>query len=260
MQATAERPLWRRLVPAVVVAAIGALLYAAIFIDRSPAPPTAGNPLPKQGDVKLTARDRASISRTLDIFLQSAVERRNVARSFDWVTPQMRGGKSRAQWKADRLPVIPYRSREQTAHRWRLTYAKPGEAGMELLLHPAKNEELGPIAFTIRVKQAGRRWLVDTWYANALFAKQGDRSNIVAVPDLGPAAVPGHGAADSRPSAAWIGIPLAIVLLPIMIGLLVGTVALVRMLRHRRRAVVDDERALVSWDAYRQQVRRDDDG
>jgi hypothetical protein len=244
--------------PVAVATAVAALLYAAIFIDRSPAPPTAGTPLPKQQDVRLTRHDRAQINHSLDVFLQSAVERRDVARSYDWVTPQLRGGKSRADWVADRLPVIPYRSREQTAHHWRLTYAKPGEAGMELLLHPARSEKLGPIAFTIRVKQVGRRWLVDTWYANALFAKQGDRSNIVAVPDLGPAAVPDHGAADDRPSSAWIGIPLMIVMLPIAIGLVLGAVALVRWARNRRRPAIDDERALISWEAYRQQQRRGD--
>jgi hypothetical protein len=241
-----------------VIAVLAGLVYLAVTYNRAPAPPTGGTPLPKAADHKLTAKDRARIDRTLDIFLTSAVERRNVSLSFDWVTPQLRGGKTRAQWTADHLPVMPYRSREQTAHHWRLTYAKPREAGMELLLHPAAGSKLGPIAFTIRVKKLGSRWLVDGWYANALFAKEGDRSNIVAVPDLGPPGVPDRGAADKRPGSWWIGVPLLIVVLPVLIAIGVGTVALLRKLRERHRPITAaDERALASWDAYRDQVRRD---
>jgi hypothetical protein len=167
------------------------------------------------------------------------------------VTPGLRGGKTRAHWTADHVPVLPYQAQESNAHDWRLTYAKPGEAGMELLLHPAKSEKLGPIAFTIRVKQVRGRWLVDTWYPNAIFAKEGDRSNITAVPDLGPAAVPDHGQADDKPSSAWISIPLLIVGLPVLIGVGAAVIAAIRAIRNRRRIEPIDERALASWEAYR---------
>src|SRR4051812_43788621 len=108
MEAAAPRTLTRRLRPLMVIAVLAGLVYLAVTYNRAPAPPTGGTPLPKAADHKLTAKDRARIDRTLDIFLTSAVERRNVSLSFDWVTPQLRGGKTRAQWTADHLPVMPY--------------------------------------------------------------------------------------------------------------------------------------------------------
>jgi hypothetical protein len=258
MEAAAPRTLRRRLRPLAILAVLGGLAYLAISVDRSPPPPTGGRQLPKAAEYTLTAHDRSKIDHALDVFLRSAVERRDVSQSYDWVTPQLRGGKTRAQWTANHLPVMPYRSREQTARHWRLTYAKPREAGMELLLHPAPGSKLGPIAFTIRVKKLGGRWLVDTWYANAFFAKDGERSNIVAVPDLGPPPVPGRAAADNHPGSWWIGIPLLVVILPALIAMGVGAVALARTVRQRRRPLTAaDERALMSWDTYRDQVRRD---
>ena len=45
---------------------------------------------------------------------------------------------------------------------------------------------------------------------------------------------------------------------PVQVLMSVGAVALVRWARNRRRPAIDDERALISWEAYRQQQRRGD--
>jgi hypothetical protein len=249
------RPRSGRLLRYLVVAGVAGLVAAALLIDRSPKPPTTpGNPLPTISNVPLTAADRRGINRALDVFLTSAVERRDVARSYDVVTPALRAGKTRAQWTPDHLPVMPYQAREQRAHDWRLTYSHPGEAGMELLLHPAPGSKLGAIAFTIRMKRLAGRWLVDSWYPNALFAPAGSRANIVAVPDLGPSAVPDHGQTGAR-AWYWFLIPLGIVMLPMALALGLAALAVVRRLRSSRVTGPADERALASWDAYRPRGR-----
>src|SRR5919198_6671942 len=116
MTAHTLRPRSGRLLRYLVVAGLAGLVAAAVLVDRSPSPPTTpGKPLSKDTETPLTAADRRGIDHALDVFLRSAVERRDVARSYDVVTPALRGGKTRAQWTANHLPVMPYQAREPDA-------------------------------------------------------------------------------------------------------------------------------------------------
>ena len=80
---------------------------------------------------RLAPADRAAINRTLDAFVATAVRRHDVAASFDLVTPQERGGMTRAAWAKGDIPVYPYPARGASWHGWTLDYALPKEVAFE---------------------------------------------------------------------------------------------------------------------------------
>jgi hypothetical protein len=99
------------------------------------------------------------------------------------------------------------------------------------------------------MKRLHGRWLVDTFYPNAMFAKEGDRSNIKAEPDLGPLA---GTRVSERPglSPLWIALPLAVLGLPVVGALAFLAISLARSAR--RRSSPQDERAMINWGSLRE--------
>src|SRR5205823_13911239 len=102
---------------------------------------------------RLAPADRAAINRTLDAFVATAVRRHDVAASYDLVTPQERGGMTRAAWAKGDIPVYPYPARGTSWHGWTLDYALPKEVAFELVLVPRHGSKLDPISFSASVKK-----------------------------------------------------------------------------------------------------------
>jgi hypothetical protein len=118
---------------------------------------------------KLTRADRAQINRTLDTFVATAVRRHDVAKSYDLVTPQERGGMSRRAWAKGDIPVYPYPARGTSWHDWYLDYALKNEIAFELVLQPERGHKADPISFSASMKRIHGRWLVDSFYPAAIF-------------------------------------------------------------------------------------------
>lgn len=156
---------------------------------------------------RLAPADRAAINRTLDAFVATAVRRHDVAESYGLVTPQERGGMTRAQWAKGDIPVYPYPARGTSWHGWVLDYALPKEVAFELVLQPVKSRKLDPISFSASVKKIHGHWLVDSFYPAATFLSSQHR--VIGPRDFAAPTLISE-AGKSRLGAIWILVPASV--------------------------------------------------
>jgi hypothetical protein len=217
----------------IVAAAIGALLLAA----------------PAAAAGRLSAADRAAINRTFDVFVPSAVARKNVAASYDLATPQLRGGLTRRQWATGALPVYPFSARGTTFHEWTVTYVDGNEVGFELMLRP-RNLRQDSLYYDGAVKKIHGRWLVDGITPAAAFSSSG-APKVVGPHDFLPSG--GGGNAERHLSEGWITLPFVLIGLAFVLGI---AFALVGWLRGRAPKPSDAEQARYDEFAARVRARR----
>ena len=107
---------------------------------------------------RLSAADRAAINATLDVLVNHAVKRKDVGKSYDVVTPALRGGMTRAQWSRGSIPVYPYPAAGRRFHEWTVQYRTAGRdrAGADPRAERAQQEEAGSVPVP-RVPTAERR-------------------------------------------------------------------------------------------------------
>lgn len=183
----------------------------------------------------LTKADRAEINKTVDMVVNYGAKRVDVIRSYDWVTPEMRAGMTRKQWKTGDIPIYPFPAKGTTFHHWRLSWISDGTVGAELLLMPTlKNKfDVGPIIFNLYFTRPGKRWLLDGFIPAATLAPvNAKKTKVRSVRDFSPqpamlGAAPPHGRIN--PNYLWFPF--------IALGgafLLLAGVALVRSRRGRR--------------------------
>jgi hypothetical protein len=168
----------------------------------APQPP----PPPEPKRVPLAPADRRAIDRALDRFIPAAVRRAAPGLAYELVTPALRAGTTRAEWATGTIPVQPFPARGSSFHHWTLSYSYPSHVGLELLLRPRREADVGAIAFAVDLKRLGGRWLVDSFIPAAVYSAAGAPPRISAVPDFGPtasASSPG----TSRLSTIWFLLP-----------------------------------------------------
>lgn len=192
----ADRAQSYRLVMRVLVAAALALAVAG-----------AANAAP----TRLTKTDRAEIDKTVDMVVNYGAKRVDVNRSYDWVTPEMRAGMTRRQWKTGDIPIYPFPAKGTTFHHWSLKWISGGTVGIEILLMPTlKNRfDVGPIIFDLYLKPSGRRWLLDGFMPMATLAPvNAKKTKVRSVADFSPQPAQA-GAAPERGkiSAHWLWFP-----------------------------------------------------
>lgn len=212
-------------VAAAVAAGVIALLPKGSTLPTQTAVSGASEAAPvTERQVRLSRADRRRIDALLDRFVPSAFARRDPGASYALATPALRAGTPRRSWNRGDLPVSPYKPRGTTFHAWRLNYAFPGEANLDLLLHPAKPGGR-PEIFKVDVKRVGGRWLVDSVVPSATFAPEGKpaSSNLHATNDFAPALVSPSGHAQL--STWWFLVPGALLGLVLLVplALLVGS-------------------------------------
>jgi hypothetical protein len=168
----------------------------------------------------LSRADRNGINKTLDGFVVHAVARHDVAKSYDLVTPYLRGGTDRKHWKGDLLPVYPYPAAGTRFHGWKLDYVDAGDVGIELMLYPRKGASTGPVIFNVDLKQGHGRWLVDSFIPAATFAPVGKKASVTAVADFTPNS--GGSGADGKarlnPAIAYLPFVFVGILLAALAG------------------------------------------
>ena len=230
---------------AVAIVAVSAAVAAAIVLL-----PSGGRTLPvvhgsgptqfvrTPEAVPMTPTRRRAVDELLAQFIPAAVERKDPLRALPLVTPAFRSDVSRAAWARGDLPVFPYHARDKWG--WILGYSHPRELSVDVLLHPARTEKLGAIAYTAVFVKRGDRWLIDSFVPAASFAPE-KRSppRILAQPDFSPWL-------DSRGDAAlsktWLALPAAVLGLVLLVPLAIGALHW----RRSRRAWKRYERALSS--------------
>jgi hypothetical protein len=191
----ADRPRRYRLAMRVLAAAVVALAFAG---TASAAPLR-----------HLTTADRTEINKTVDMVVNYGAKRVDVIRSYDWVTPEMRAGMTRKQWKTGDIPIYPFPAKGTTFHHWRLSWISDGTVGAELLLMPTlKNKfDVGPIIFNLYFTRSGTRWLLDGFIPAATLAPvNAKKTKVRSVRDFSPqpamlGSAPPHG--KINPQYLW---------------------------------------------------------
>lgn len=234
---------------AAIVALVGGLVAVGILWPNTaedvPSELTPGKPQvyhePKP--IKLTQTSRAQALTTAANFVKTAVARRNVDRSWLLVSPALKDGYTRAEWRKGEIPVIPYPVGQA---RWKLDYSYEDGLGLQVLLYPQAGSGVRPNLFLMELKPVGdvkhRRWVVDSWtssgVANPALQAPGSTpggggggggGSAVGVQSLDPNVV---GQAESRLGAAWLFVPISLLaIVPIVLAIF-G----VRSWRRSRRA------------------------
>jgi hypothetical protein len=189
------------------------LLVFALLVLAAPAPASATR-------WRLTAKDRAGIDRTLDVFVPSAIARKHPERALGVVTPKLRAGTTAKEWAAGSLPVSPYPAVGRRFHAWTIDMTARNYVMIDTQLHPPPRSKVEMSNWTIELRKIRGRWLVDSAVPTAWFPREGSGSgNMHASNDLLPQAnltKDRHG----RLNAIWFVVPGAI--LALILALPVG--------------------------------------
>lgn len=179
---------------------------------------------PNPTSVPFAKRDRAAVQGVMGDFIESAVLRDHVERSYDLSDLELRQGITRTEWKTGNIPVVPFPRDQLLLVRWRLDYSFHDRVGLKVALQPKPKATVGGMVFNMELHAIGqgksRHWLVDDWTpASPGSSSPPTASRSGSALNLAPSAGATPGA-----SAAWLLIPVGllfagIVLLPL--GLLV---------------------------------------
>lgn len=196
--------------------------------------------------VKLTRADRELALANALQFVNTAVARRRIERSYDLVTPELRQGLTRTDWASGEIPVVPFPAAEVRA---RIDYSYANEIGLTMLLVPPANSRAAPATFNMDMRaleSAGkRRWLVNAWMptANTGQLPSSDEgatgAEAAGFPNVGNAVEAQRGL-DAPLSAAWIVVPLSVIGLALMVPIGLGI-----------RSWIQNRRALREYEASR---------
>jgi hypothetical protein len=123
----------------------------------------------QQTQVKVTAAERRGIDATLAAFIRTGVTREDPAAAWEFATPAMRSGVTRAEWDSGTLPVVPFPA--QTGKPgWTTLSSFPGDVTVDLMLHSRPGTNRGSIAFAVELKRIHGRWLVDSMIPEQSFS------------------------------------------------------------------------------------------
>jgi hypothetical protein len=143
---------------------------------------------PAQAAYRLKPADKRAIDATLDRFVASAVQRHDLAASYDLVTPALRTGISRRAWAHGTTRVMAYPACGTRFHGWTLDLARRGYVMVDLLLQPRRGARVGPMIFTLELRRLHGRWLVSSFIPSASFAGAERTGSMKAFGDYGPLA------------------------------------------------------------------------
>jgi hypothetical protein len=196
---------------AILVACSAALAFAAPALAAPP---------------HVAPSDRAAIDKTLDVFVNHAVKRKNVGAAYNVVTPTLKGGMTRAQFAHGDIGVYPYPAAGHTFHQWNIQYRTHEEVAIELILSPTKRyrAKLGQILFHVYLQPSHGKWLVDEFMPGATFAPIGKPGVVQAARDFqaNPSAQTYNRANKVKPvnpthvSAKFAIIPFAVIVLVLL--------------------------------------------
>jgi hypothetical protein len=96
-------------------------------------------------------------------FILTAVARKNLDRSWALAHPTLREGFTRKEWDTGSIPVIPYQVGKLDEANFKIDYAYPNEAQIELVLIPKKGVKDRPHQFLMGLRQYRHHWTVDLW-------------------------------------------------------------------------------------------------
>jgi hypothetical protein len=212
--------------------------------DEGGAPLVEGGTLPPEPEPPYRRRNRDLVAPLVvaEYFVSTAVTRKNLAASWDVLSPTFPGKSefTKKQWsKAKALPFVPF---DADRAKWRPDYSLKNEVGFKVALFPPKNSEQSAAVFDIALVRRGhgknRRWLVDYFSptgqtistGEARAAGGGGANRATGLPNLDPTGV----GQSHRISTAWIFVPIGILGLAVLFPLGLGVAYVFRVKRAER--------------------------
>jgi len=111
--------------------------------------------------VSFTLRKKAGVLKIAAAFVNTAVKRKHVDRSFDLVTPNMKSGYTRHAWATQDIPVQPY---PLDIAKYKVKGSFSDEVWLQVAAFPDRAHKAVPAAvFDLVLKPVRGRWLVDSW-------------------------------------------------------------------------------------------------
>ncbi len=100
-------------------------------------------------------------------FIETAVERRNLAESWRLTAPAMRSDFTLARWETGAIPVVPYPADTSRPAPVKIEYSYRDKVLLLILLEPKPGVKEKPQLFHLGLHAFGvgksRHWLVDYW-------------------------------------------------------------------------------------------------
>jgi hypothetical protein len=146
----------------VLLAGIGAFVgvYFTNTAKKSPGLTNQPAKLPKtQKEIKLPESAR----RVAGEFILTAVARKDLAKSWPLAHPTLREGFTYKEWLTGDIPVQPYPVGKLNEANFKVDYAYPKEAQIELVLIPKKGVKMQPFQFLMGLRLYRHHWTVDLW-------------------------------------------------------------------------------------------------
>jgi len=247
-------PRWRRRLgpPLIIVALAAPLIFLGVHFSTGGDKGTATGPevnepgLTQPKTVPFTKASQREVSKVLREFVLTAVDRKDVGRSWDISAPNLREGFTKKQWSSGDLPVVPYPAANRGLGRWSFVqYSYAGTVGLEVFLFPKPGSGWSAMTADVELmKGKDGKWRVDYWMPKKFhgppsLAKAKPASKTRAARAK---AAPVHRAAGKRsaasqttaapalsaptkPSRVWWIVPIALLSLVVLvpIGFGVGT-------------------------------------
>jgi hypothetical protein len=96
-------------------------------------------------------------------FILTAVNRKNLARSWELTHPILREGLTKKEWLTGNIPVVPYPVSSTEPAPMSVEESYENSAIMRVALAPEKGSDVKPQIFFIGVRKFKGQWLVDYW-------------------------------------------------------------------------------------------------
>ena len=176
--------------------------------------------------VRLKHRDERRMLAVASQFIDTAVARKHVDRSWELASSDLRSGFTRKEWDTGNMPVTPYPVGQA---KFRLDYADSDGVGFSIVLLPARGSRETPRDFLMGLHPIGsgekRHWVVDYWQSAPTGAAVG---SVTRGP---PASGTSRPVSTAEESKAWLFLPAGLLSLSVLIPI---SIAIVNWYRTRR--------------------------
>jgi hypothetical protein len=151
----------------VLVAGVVTLIVTKVWTSpKPPAPPPVVAQVQRPAQDKTVPLDPAA-RQVGERFIETAVERTNLAESWRLVAPSLRSHFTLERWKTGNIPVVPYPADTSNGARVKIEYSYKDSALLLILLEPKAGDKTKPQLFHMGLHAFGtgknRHWLVDYW-------------------------------------------------------------------------------------------------
>ena len=151
----------------VFVAGMTAIVVTSIWTSPKTTPPAPLNHKVQIPVKNATVKFEQAARKVGERFIETAVERKNLAESYALVGPTLRENFTLKQWESGNIPVVPYPADTSKPAPVKVEYSYKDEAMLLILLVPKKGDPTKPQLFHLGLKAYGtgkaRHWLVDYW-------------------------------------------------------------------------------------------------